>query len=111
MSTYNQTDQVIADSLATFPDNLSDNPPKQESGTISLFADNYWDSTSLTLDISEFSEKNRHSIANTSLQDKATWVNFNLPVGIVVTLMENVTTLQEGQSVGGLSDPDVVLIW
>jgi hypothetical protein len=104
MSTYNLTDQTIAIGLANIANSMLDTKPShQESGTFSLFADASWQSTSRNLYVSDYFEKERQSVANTYLQDKATWVSFNLPVGIVVTLMENVTTLQEGQSVGDLS--------
>ncbi|MGQ5525458.1 hypothetical protein ACUHMQ_19640 [Chitinimonas sp. PSY-7] len=61
-------------------------------GQIILFKDNNWNSTSLTIDTNSSQYPSGHffSFSGTSLQDKATWIVFNLPENVVCTLCNNV---------------------
>lgn len=61
-------------------------PPATPIGTVVLYADPKWTSTSQTFSIYDYQCAARQSIAGSKLNDKATWVAFNLPVGTVVTL-------------------------
>ena len=73
--------------------------PVQPGGTVTLFRDNHWSPDSnnqLVLSTDDYLERVRHSIAGTNMQDAATWVAFNLPVGTVVTLMDNATPADDG---------------
>jgi hypothetical protein len=79
------------------------NVPQQRGGTFTLYRDNNWRSEAATYAIADYPSSERQSISGTSMQDQATWVAYNLPVGVVVTLMDNVTQLGNGQLVGDLS--------
>lgn len=72
-------------------------PPTLDSGTVKLFKDNSWSSPSLTLSTSDYASNQRHSIKGDTLQNKTTWLAFNLPEGTVVTL----TNLLELSPPGG----------
>ena len=67
----------------------SQRPPSVPSGTVILFRDNDWKSESLTLTTAAYAEGKRHSFSGKSFNDKASWVGFNLPVGTVMTLIQN----------------------
>jgi len=69
-------------------------PPALQSGTVVLYHDDNWDSQSYTLDTNNFRENQRQSITGTNMQDQATWIAFNLPVGTVMTLTDNVAELE-----------------
>lgn len=69
-------------------------PAALPSGTIKLFRDNNWQSSSYTISLNDYTSGRIQSISGTSMQDQATWVSFNLPVGTVVTLMDNVPSSQ-----------------
>jgi hypothetical protein len=76
-------------------------PPKPvPSETVVLFRDNNWDSQSFTIKTKDFAPNQRHSISGSPMQDQATWIAFNLPPGIVVTLVDHY--VPAGSS--GLSD-------
>ncbi|MGL4409648.1 MAG: hypothetical protein ACRCTU_14795 [Zoogloea sp.] len=62
------------------------------SGQILLFKDNNWNSTKLTVDTTspQYPPGQFFSFSGTPLQDAATWIVFNLPVGVVCTLCNNV---------------------
>lgn len=79
-------------------------PPQQPSGTVTLFRDNNWSSASLSLSTTKYREGVRQLIGGTNMQDAATWVAFNLPVGTVMTLMDNATAIQTGHQVWDLID-------
>jgi hypothetical protein len=64
-------------------------PSSLPSGTVRLYQDSSWSSSSLTIDIHDYASGKRQSFSGTSLQDKATWIAFNLPVGTVMTLTNN----------------------
>lgn len=68
-------------------------PPALQSGTVVLYRDSDWASQSYTLNINDYREGVRQSLAGTSIQDQATWIAFNLPVGTVMTLTDNAADL------------------
>jgi len=75
-------------------------PPNVDSGTVVLYVDANWSSRTLQLSLDDYESNQRQSIAGTFMQDQATWVAFNLPVGIVMTLMDdNVTQVDAGHQV------------
>src|SRR5579863_940813 len=65
--------------------------PELPTGLVRLYEDASWNSQSLDLPTSQYRQNARQSIAGTYMQDAATWVAFNLPVGTVMTLMNNDT--------------------
>ena len=72
---------------ASFP---SVPPPTLPSGTVTLFADDNWGSERATLRTADYPESVRHLFDGTPMQDQATFIAFNLPVGTVMTLMDGV---------------------
>ncbi|KAJ5637592.1 hypothetical protein N7490_007471 [Penicillium lividum] len=89
--------------LLSKPPSTSTSPPEVPSGTVSLFVDDNWSSTRLDLDIDDYAPSQRHTFKS-SMLDAATWVAFNLPIGTVMTLMDNYQSGSAGQSVADLSD-------
>ncbi|KAJ5797662.1 uncharacterized protein N7503_006958 [Penicillium pulvis] len=77
-------------------------PPSLASGIVSLFADDNWDSQRLDLNMNDFSSGDRPTIKRSAL-DNATYVAFNLPIGTVVTLMDNVQPVPAGKLAADLS--------
>lgn len=69
-------------------------PAALPSGTVKLFRDNNWQSQSYTINLNDYTSGRTQSFSGTNMQDQATWVSFNLPVGTVVTLMDNVPSSQ-----------------
>ena len=63
------------------------------SGNVVLYKDASWDSAMLEISTtsSQYPEGHDFSFSGTSLQDEATWIAFNLPVGTVCTLFKNIT--------------------
>ena len=85
-------------------------PPSLPTGTVRLYRDNNWGSRSLDLTTDHYSRQNvRNSIAGTNMQDAATWLAFNLPIGTVMTVMNNDTPVQPGQLVCDLSHCDTCI--
>jgi hypothetical protein len=78
-------------------------PPGLPSGSVRLYRDNRWDSDVLELTTQAYRDGVRHSFAGTTMQDAATWVAFNLPVGVVMTLMDNDVPVKTGKGVADLS--------
>jgi hypothetical protein len=79
-------------------------PPALPSGTFVLYPNGNWtDQNHLSIVTANYAAGVRHSIANTPLNDAASWVAFNLPLGQVVTLAEHVPAPAPGISVGELS--------
>ena len=78
-------------------------PPRLDSGTVVLYWDDNWSSRSLTLRTSDYAIGQRHTIPG-PMFDNATFVSFNLPVGTVMTLMDNVTPVPGGHTVSDLSN-------
>jgi len=64
-------------------------PQPLPSGTVVLYRDNNWQSGPYRFDVSSCSSGTIQSIVKTALQDQATYAAYNLPVGMVVTLMEH----------------------
>ncbi|KAJ5852579.1 uncharacterized protein N7529_011964 [Penicillium soppii] len=81
----------------------SESPPSLPSGTVSLFADNNWANSRLDLNIDDFGPGSRQTLKSYML-DQATYVAFNLPIGTVMTLMDNIQPVQDGKSVADLSN-------
>lgn len=79
------------------------NPPVLKSDTFILYKDNNWNSTPMPFTYTDYSSEERQFISGGSMQDAATWVAYNLPVGTVVTLMDNAVSKADGKLVGDLS--------
>ena len=68
------------------------------SGTVVLYAEKDWNSSkTLTLDTSDSIESYTYAFKGTTLQDSTRWVAFNLPTGVVLTLLEYFTAGIPGQ--------------
>ena len=79
--------------------------PALPSGAVKLYPNGNWTDPTFNTILTAMSPAGlRQSIAHTALQDAVSWVAFNLPVGQVMTLMENFTPLAPGASVGDLSN-------
>ncbi|MDB5732578.1 MAG: hypothetical protein JWQ03_2473 [Variovorax sp.] len=78
-------------------------PSELPLGTVRLFRDDNWSSTFLDLTTGRYRDRARHSIAGTNMQDAATYVAFNLPVGTMMTLMDNDVAPKAGTLVMDLS--------
>ena len=72
-------------------------PASLPSGTVMLYADQNWTSSNLTITTSGAIEGVQSSFAGTSMNDRTTWVAFNLPEGVVLTLLEHKATPPAGQ--------------
>ncbi len=68
-------------------------PPNLPAYSVTLYRDDSWSSSSYTFDIRDFRKEKRQTISGTSLQDRATWIAFNLPAGTVVTLTNHVAAV------------------
>jgi hypothetical protein len=65
-------------------------PPKYTaSGMVLLYRDGNWQSEEYAINIADYREGVRQSITGTSMNDAASWIAFNLPVGTVMTLTEH----------------------
>jgi len=67
----------------------SSNPPAVPSGQVILYKDNNWNSQKLVLSTSQYRDGVRQTV-DRNLFDEATWVAWNLPEGVVCTLIDNV---------------------
>jgi hypothetical protein len=67
------------------------------SGKIGLFRESSWGSEVFWFSTSQYTEGVQASLVGTTLQDVATWVVFELPVGTVVTLLQSETAPVAGQ--------------
>ena len=76
--------------------------PQLSSGSVSLFRDGDWSSQKLELRIADYAPGQRQTIP-ASMMDAATYVAFNLPIGTVMTLMDNIQPVLAGKSVADLS--------
>lgn len=72
-------------------------PGELASGSVALYPDNNWEGDPYIIHTSAYTEKVQASLAGTPLQDRATYVAFNLPVGTVMTLLQSVTAPVPGQ--------------
>ncbi|KAJ6114611.1 hypothetical protein N7486_000389 [Penicillium sp. IBT 16267x] len=77
-------------------------PPALASGTVSLFKDANWTSQRLDLNIDDYVPSNRHTLRSSAF-DNTTYVAFNLPIGTVMTLMDNIQPLPAGKLAADLS--------
>lgn len=78
-------------------------PPEVPPGIVRFFRDADWQSSHLDMSTQSYRPGARHSIAGTEMQDAATWVSFNLPVGTVMTLMSDDVPVPSGKPVNDLS--------
>jgi len=69
--------------------------PSVPYGTVILYKDSNWGSRSYTIRTSDYLSGVRHTISQ-SLFDEATYVAYNLPPGVVLTLIDNVKSAPEG---------------
>ena len=76
--------------------------PQLASGSVSLFQDNNWNSQRLDLNINDYVPNQRQTIPN-FMTDQATYIAFNLPIGTVMTLMDNIVPVPSGGNVADLS--------
>ena len=76
--------------------------PQLASGSVSLFQDNNWNSQRLDLNINDYVPNQRQTIPN-FMTDQATYIAFNLPIGTVMTLMDNIVSVPSGGNVADLS--------
>jgi hypothetical protein len=64
-------------------------PPQLPSGHVMLFRDDNWSSQRLDLSINDILPNARQRVENLMF-DQATFIAFNLPIGTVMTMMDNV---------------------
>lgn len=76
--------------------------PQLSSGTVALFRDDNWRSQRLDLSTDDYVPNQRQRIQS-FMFDQATFVAFNLPVGTVMTLMDNVNSVPAGMIVADLT--------
>ena len=71
-------------------------PTDVQSGVVRLYHDDSFTGASFEIDTRDYRADERHSIAGSSIQDRATYVAFNLPIGTVMTLMDNFVPAGQG---------------
>lgn len=76
--------------------------PQLSSGTVALFRDDNWSSQRLDVSTDDYVPNQRQRIQS-SMNDQATFVAFNLPVGTVMTLTNDVASVPAGKTVADLS--------
>ncbi|RXH06152.1 hypothetical protein [Bradyrhizobium vignae] len=76
--------------------------PQLSSGSVALFRDDNWSSQRFDLSTGDFVPNQRQRLQSFTF-DQATFVAFNLPVGTVMSLMDNVTSGPAGKTVADLS--------
>lgn len=76
-------------------------PPTLSSGEVRLYRDSNWQSGSLTLSTRDYHRDVRHTIPKSGY-DNATYVAFNLPIGTVMTLMDDIASVEDGYRVSNL---------
>jgi hypothetical protein len=69
--------------------------PQQPSGTVALFPDDSWIGDSLSYSTSTLRKNYREDLPS-KMQDRASRIAFNLPVGTVVTLTDDIPKVREG---------------
>jgi hypothetical protein len=69
--------------------------PGQSSGTATLYADDSWSSASHSISTVNWRANYRHDLPG-NVKDRATWIAFNLPVGTVMTLTDEIPPFREG---------------
>ena len=89
--------------MSKLPKAASPHPPAFPYGTVRLYRNAEWTSNQndyLDLSIGDYVSGSFQSILGTKINDATTWIAFNLPLGSVMTLMDNVVA----QSSAGVSD-------
>jgi hypothetical protein len=81
----------------------SSTPPQVASGTVALFRDNNWCSQRLDLATADYVPNKRQTLQSVMFH-QVTFCAFNLPVGTVMTMMENVVPVTGDRKVADLSD-------
>ncbi|RMZ68300.1 hypothetical protein GMOD_00004522 [Pyrenophora seminiperda CCB06] len=77
-------------------------PPPLESGTVKFFDDEDFDSKHFhVVEIKEYTSDQRHRI-NKANWNKTSYISWNLPVGTVMTVLEHVRRVENGESVADL---------
>lgn len=76
-------------------------PPEVASGTVVLFKDASWNSSSTRLSTADYKEGARHTIPQSGY-DQATYLAYNLPVGTVMTLVNHLQPVGDDQGVADL---------
>ena len=71
--------------------------------TVLFCADDNWQSRSWSISLDDWVVGQRHRVTS-SMFDQATYVAFNLPIGTVVTLMDDAAPLASGRNAADLSD-------
>jgi hypothetical protein len=69
---------------------------------VALYVDDSWQSRSWIISLDDYVAERRHQVSE-SIHDQATFIAFNLPVGAVMTLMDNTVPLN-GKQLADLSD-------
>jgi hypothetical protein len=67
----------------------SSSPEQLPTETVVLYPDAAWTGESLIIKTKNFAPRQRHSFSGGHMQDKGTWVAFNLPAGVVMTLVDH----------------------
>lgn len=78
-------------------------PPDLPLNTVRLYKDNNWNSTVWEFKLTDYRAEARH-IVPARLYDEATYISFNLPVGTVVTMTDDVADVTQGANFADLSD-------
>lgn len=76
-------------------------PPNLDPGNVQLFVNGDWKSASTLVPTASYVSDQRHCLGN-SINDQSTWALFNLPVGTVMTLLENRPPIGNDRSVSDL---------
>jgi hypothetical protein len=84
-----------------FPAEKLNGMPQIPSKTIAIFADDNWSSQRLDICLENYINNERHRIPD-SMTDRATYIAFNLPVGTVVTMTDDQSSLRDGKGVADL---------
>lgn len=89
MSTFDSADAIRANFGLPV---TSSAPPFLPSGTVRLFKDATFNSEFYDIVIKDDDFRAAKSIVDSPMQDQATWCAYNLPVGVVVTLTDDIFT-------------------
>jgi hypothetical protein len=81
----------------------SASPPNVQSNIVSIFQDDNWNSQRVDINLGE-TRPNQRQFLQAPLQDAANWVCYNLPVGTVMTLMDDVQLDTAGKNLADLSN-------
>jgi hypothetical protein len=78
-------------------------PPDTPSNFVSIFQDPDWNSQRIDIDLGSTRPSQRQFL-QAPLQDTANWVAYNLPVGTVMTLMDDIDLDTDGKNIADLSN-------